>query len=116
MSTAAHHPEALAALAQLQEMQAVLSDQLRQVTEGVHTGTDEHQTVEVTVDGSRWLKSIFIKDGLLRLGADEVQNRINEAMGEAQAKASAALQAQQGQLYANLQGITASLRDGLGLG
>ncbi len=114
MSTQAH-PEAVQALEQLKQFQAALSDQLSQVTDGTFTGTDQHGTVEVTVDGARWLKGLFIQDGLLRLGADEVQERINEAIGTAQAAASESLQAQQGQLYANLRGITSSLKDGLGL-
>jgi DNA-binding protein YbaB len=110
------HPQAAEALRDMEQFRDALSDQLHQVTTGAFTGTDEDATVQVTVNGTRWLTGLHVEDGLLRLGAETVQDRINEALANAQAAASEAFAAQQAQLYANLTGLTTSLRTGLGLG
>lgn len=108
-------PQVADALHQLERFNNALNDQIRQATSGTYIGTDQDKTVEVTVDGARWLTGLHIEDGLLRLGAEEVGERINEALHSAQAQASAAAREQQMQLFASLTQITGSLIDGLGL-
>lgn len=107
------HPQAAETLQLLEKFNSALNDEIRQVGTAVYKGTDENTTVEVTVDGARWLTGLYIEDGLLRLGAEEVGERINEALRNAQAAASASIQERQAELYANLSGITASMRSGL---
>lgn len=55
--------------------------------------TDELKTVKVMLDGHRCLVDVLIKDGLLRLGAETVQRRLNEALHNATARASASIEA-----------------------
>jgi DNA-binding protein YbaB len=75
------------ALQQLQQFMSVLDDdQHRRSTESF-TATDEAETVTVVVNGDRWLTGLRIQHGLLRLGADTVKHRINEALQKAQAAA-----------------------------
>jgi DNA-binding protein YbaB len=107
-------PQVADALHQLERFNSVLNDQIRQATGGAYVGTDLDKTVEVTVDGARWLTGLHIEDGLLRLGAEVVGDRINEALHSAQTQASAAAREQQMQLFATLTDITSSLIDGLG--
>lgn len=109
------HPQVAEALRDMERFRDALSDQLHRVTTGSFTGMDEAETVRVTVNGTRWLTGLHIEDGLLRLGAATVQDRINEALATAQAAASEAFAAQQAELYANLSGLSGSLRSGLGL-
>ncbi|GBE65221.1 hypothetical protein MFM001_16830 [Mycobacterium sp. MFM001] len=47
------------------------------------TGTDEYKSVEVTLNGHHQLLSVFISDGLLRLEAETVEQRLNEAVRNA---------------------------------
>lgn len=113
-ATAGAPPQVAEALHQLERFNTALNDQIRQATGGTFVGTDQDKTVEVTVDGARWLTGLHIEDGLLRLGAEVVGERINEALHVAQAQASAAAREQQMQLFATLTEITGSLIDGLG--
>jgi DNA-binding protein YbaB len=109
------HPQVAETMKLLEKFNSALSDQIQQVSTAAFKGTDEDKTVEVTVDGARWLTGLYIEDGLLRLGAETVGERINEAMRNAQAAASESIHERQAQLYANLAGITATMRNGLGL-
>ena len=87
------HPEVAAVLQQAQRLQSLMDDQLAKMANETFTATDEARTVEVTLDGHQWLTDVFIEDGLLRLGADTVAARINEALqnaGDAAAKTVAA--------------------------
>lgn len=67
-----------------------MDDQLQKMNAETFTATDESETVEVTLDGHHRLTDVFIKDGLLRLGAPVVAQRLNEALQAATAKAMAA--------------------------
>ena len=82
------HPEVAAVLQQAQRLQSVMDEQLAKMNTESFTATDEAKTVEVTLNGHHWLTDLFIEDGLLRLGADTVEARINEALGNATAKAT----------------------------
>jgi DNA-binding protein YbaB len=77
-------------------------------------GTDEALTVAVTVDGRQRLTGLQIKDGLLRLGAETVAQRINEAILEAQAAATVANGAAQERLFELMDDAAGSLKDVLG--
>jgi DNA-binding protein YbaB len=77
-------------------------------------GTDEAVTVAVTVDGRQRLTGLQIKDGLLRLGAETVAQRINEAILEAQAAATVANGAAQERLFELMDDAAGPLEDVLG--
>ncbi|MGV0781007.1 YbaB/EbfC family nucleoid-associated protein [Mycolicibacterium sp. XJ775] len=87
------HPEVAAVLRQAQRLQSLMDDQLHKMANETFTASDETDTVDVTLDGHHNLKSIFIEDGLLRLGAQAVQQRLNEALQKATALASASIEA-----------------------
>ncbi|KAA1251744.1 YbaB/EbfC family nucleoid-associated protein [Mycobacterium simiae] len=103
------HPQAAEVLKQLQEVNSALEGQMGRANTASYAGTDEAMTVGVTLDAQRTLTGLHIEDGLLRLGVETVAQRINEALTNAQAAASACIRAQQEQLAASLTDITASL-------
>jgi DNA-binding protein YbaB len=109
------HPQVAEALQQAQQFQSALEDQVHRTNTETFTATDESKSVEATVDGRRWLTGLFIEDGLLRLGAETVEQRINDALRNAQADAVAALDAEYEQLIGSLAEIAGSLKETLGL-
>lgn len=106
------HPQVVQALEQLQQLSSALESQMHRSHSQSFTATGEAETVEVAIDGRRCLTALDIHDGLLRLGAQTVQQRVNEALQKAQAGASAALQAQ---LFAALTETAGSLQKAVGL-
>ena len=102
------HPEVAAVLQQAQRLQSVMDEQLAKMNTESFTATDEAKTVEVTLNGHHWLTDLFIEDGLLRLGADTVEARINEALGNATAKATESIDADRARLKELVAEITAS--------
>jgi DNA-binding protein YbaB len=82
-------PDMDAALQQAQLAQSSLEDFMHGMNTGTFTGADDARTVEVTINGRQWLTDLYIEDGLLRLGAETVGARLNEAVGNAQAAATA---------------------------
>jgi DNA-binding protein YbaB len=107
--TSEMHPQAAEALQQMQRFQSALEDQIDRANTESSTGTDEAKTVEVTVDGYRHLTGVHLEDGLLRLGAETVQQRINEAIQNAKAAATVASEAASQRLIESLDDITGSL-------
>lgn len=101
------HPEVAAVLQQAQRLQSVMDEQLAKMNTESFTATDEAKTVEVTLNGHHWLTDLFIEDGLLRLGADTVEARINEALGNATAKATESIDADRAKLNELVAEITA---------
>ena len=101
------HPEVAAVLQQAQRLQLVMDEQLAKMNTESFTATDEAKTVEVTLNGHHWLTDLFIEDGLLRLGADTVEARINEALGNATAKATESIDADRARLNELVAEITA---------
>jgi DNA-binding protein YbaB len=97
------HPQAAETLKHLKRFTSLLEQQMqRQDSEGF-TGNDEEETVHATVNGaSRCLTGLYIEEGLLRLGADTVEERINEAVQNAQLAASEVIAGQQEHLLASL--------------
>lgn len=109
-----HMPDMDAALQQAQLAQSSLEDFMHGMNTGTFTGTDDTRTVEVTINGRQWLTDLYIEDGLLRLGAETVGARLNEAVGNAQAAATAGVEAQHEQLIAKLEDIAATLQSQVG--
>lgn len=109
------HPQVAEALQQAQRFQSALEDQINRTARETFTGTDEAKTVTVTLDGDQAVKSVDIQEGLLRLGADTVEQRINEAIQNAVAAATGAGQAEYEQLLESLTDISGSLVKTLGL-
>ena len=102
-------PDMDSALRQVQAAQSSLEDFMHGMNTGTFTGSDGGRTVEVTINGRLWLTDVYIEDGLLRLGAETVAARLNEAVGNAQATATASVEAQHEQLIATLAGIAENL-------
>lgn len=111
MSSKEVHPQVSETLAQLERFNKALEDQMKRTDTGSFTATDETETVEVTINGHRCLTDLHIEDGLLRLGAETVEERINEALLKAQDEASERIQSQQAQLFASLAEITGALQN-----
>lgn len=105
------HPQVAAVLAQAQRLQSIMDDQLHRMDTQTFTGTDESETVEVTLNGHHQLTGAFIEDGLLRLGVQAVQQRLNEAVQNATAAASAAVEADRERIDAAVAQITDDLSD-----
>lgn len=105
------HPEVAAVLKQAQRLQALMDEQLSKMDSESFTATDESETVEVTLNGHHWLKDVFIEDGLLRLGASTVEQRLNEALQNATADATASIDADRERLDAVVAEITADMTD-----
>lgn len=82
-------PHVAAALALAARFQQALEGTLNQMNRGAFRGTDEAESVEVTINGHQWLTGVRINDGLIKeLGAEAVGARVNEALQNAQAAAS----------------------------
>jgi ESX secretion-associated protein EspL len=87
------HPQVAAVLQQAQRLQSIMDDQLHKMNSETFTATDESETVEVTLNGHHHLTGVFIEDGLLRLGADTVEQRLNEALRNAAEAATESIEA-----------------------
>jgi DNA-binding protein YbaB len=105
------HPQVAEVLRQVENFQTLLDAQADQTKSESFTGTDEAKSVQVTLDGRQWLTEIYIKDGLLRLGLATVAERINEAMRNAQATATVALEAEGERFIESLAGFEGSLNE-----
>jgi DNA-binding protein YbaB len=101
------HPEVAAVLQQAQRLQSLMDDQLAKMNTETFTATDESETVEVTLNGHHWLTDVFIEDGVLRLGAEIVQSRVNEALQKASFKATESINADRDRIDAAVAEITA---------
>ncbi|MBB2988941.1 DNA-binding protein YbaB [Mycolicibacterium iranicum] len=105
------HPEVAAVLKQARRLQSLMDEQLDKMATESFTATDENGTVEVTLNGHQWLKDVYIQDGLLRLGTETVEQRVNEALQKASAEASASIDADRERLDAVVAEITADIKD-----
>ncbi|AIY44285.1 MULTISPECIES: YbaB/EbfC family nucleoid-associated protein [Mycolicibacterium] len=101
------HPQVAAVLRQAQQLQSLMDDQLHKMNTETFTATDEEQTVEVTLNGHHHLTDVYIKDGLLRLGAQTVEQRLNEAIQKATSAATASIEADRERLDAMVAELTA---------
>ncbi len=100
------HPEVAAVLRQAQQLQSLMDEQLNRMDTQTFTGTDQSGTVKVTLNGHHHLTGTVIEDGLLGLGVGEVQQRLNEALHNATAAATAALEADRDRIDAAVADIT----------
>ncbi|KUI05555.1 DNA-binding protein [Mycolicibacterium acapulense] len=100
------HPDVAAVLRQAQQLQSLMDDQLDRMNSQTFTGTDESETVQVTLDGHHQLTGVVIGEGLLNLGVEEVQRRLNEALDSATAAATASLEADRDRIDAAVADIT----------
>jgi DNA-binding protein YbaB len=82
--TAETDPRLTDALQQTQQLMSALEDEKHRKDTETFTATDETGTVEAVVNGDRRLVDLRIEHGLLRLGAETVQQRIHEAVTKAQ--------------------------------
>ena len=103
------HPEVSAVLRQARRLQSLMDEQLDKMSNASFTAADETDTVEVTLNGHHWLTDVYIQDGLLRLGAETVEQRVNEALHTANAEASASIAADRGRIDAVVAEITAEM-------
>ncbi|MCV7408884.1 DNA-binding protein [Mycobacterium florentinum] len=113
--TAQMHPQVAEALRQAQQFQSVLDDHLHRTDTGTFTAADETETVTVTLNGQLVLTDLTIEPGLLRLGAETVEERINGALQKAAAAATATNEAEEERLVTSLAEITGSLSSILGV-
>ncbi len=107
------HPRVAEVMRQTQQIQSVVDEEAHTLRAQTFRGTDESSTVRATVDGRQWLTGLHIEDGLLRLGAHTVAQRMNAAVREAQALAAAATEAQQERLMESLSGFADSLEEAM---
>lgn len=106
------HPQVAEVLQQAQRLQAVLDEQLDKMKSEKFTGTDETESVEVTLNGHHWLTDVFIADGLLRHGAKAVEARLNEALQNATASATVSIEADRERLAVTIADITGDVSSG----
>lgn len=104
------HPEVATVLRQAQRLQSVMDDQLAKMASDTFVATDEAETVEVTLNGHQLLTDVFINDGLLRLGTETVQDRVNEALHNATEMATESITADRERIDAMVAEITAEMR------
>jgi len=100
------HPEVAAVLRQAGRLQELMDQQLHKMESESFTATDESETVEVTLNGHHHLVDVFITDGLLRLGSDTVEQRLNEALLNATSEAAESVAADQDRLNEAVAEIT----------
>ena len=100
------HPQVAAVLRQAQELQSLMDDQLHKMNTETFTAADEEHSVEVTLNGHHHLTDVYIRDGLLRLGAQTVEQRLNEAIQKATAAATASIEADRERLDAMVAELT----------
>lgn len=105
------HPEVAAVLRQARRLQNLMDEQLEKMASDSFTATDESETVEVTLNGHHWLQDVHIKDGLLRLGADTVEHRVNAALQKANDEAATSIDADRERIDAVVAEITAELTE-----
>ena len=103
------HPQVAAVLQQAARLRSLMDEQLHKMNSQTFTATDEAETVEVTLDGHHHLTGTFIADGLLRLGAETVQQRLNEALQNATAAATESIELDRERIDAAVADITADL-------
>lgn len=104
------HPDVAAVLQQAQRLQSLMDEQLHKMKNETFTATDDAETVEVTLNGHHHLTGTFIADGLLRLGAPTVEQRLNEALGKATDAASRSIELDRDRIDAVVADITAGLQ------
>ncbi|VBA44256.1 ESX-1 secretion-associated protein EspL [Mycobacterium attenuatum] len=107
-------PHVAQTLALAARFQTAIDGTLNQMNTGSFRGTDETETVEVTINGHQWLTGVRIQEGLLKqVGAEIVGARVNEALTNAQSAATAYNDAAGEQLIAALSALSDTMNKGL---
>lgn len=101
------HPQVAAVLRQAGRLQELMDNQLHKMASESFTATDESKSVEVTLNGHHHLVDVYITDGLLRLGAETVEQRLNEALHNATAVAAESIAVDRDRLNDAVAEITA---------
>lgn len=104
------HPQATQVMDEFKKFSDVLEGAMKQQGGGSFAGTDEAETVEVVINGAKVITQLYIEDGLLRLGAETVEQRINEALRNANAEAAASLDAIAGETFESLSKVLGNLQ------
>jgi DNA-binding protein YbaB len=99
-----------ALLAEADELRSALDDHRHFLKNAQFEGTDEAKTVAVMITADYRLTFVQIQDGLIRLGADAVAQRLNEACDKAGAAAAEAVEAKEDKLVETL-GLTAAVME-----
>ncbi|MBY0442620.1 MAG: YbaB/EbfC family nucleoid-associated protein [Mycobacteriaceae bacterium] len=113
--TGSMHPQVSEVLEQAQQFTSALEEQMHWMDTESFKSTDEEKTVEVSLNGRHWLTGLHIEDGLLRLGAETVGARINQALSNAQKAATEAVEAKREALIEGLGDIVGRLKDITGM-
>jgi DNA-binding protein YbaB len=108
------HQQATAVLDEFKKFSDVLENAVKQKGTGSFSVKDQTETVEVVINGDGVVTQLHIEDGLLRLGAETVQDRINEALIMAQAQAAASAEAMAGATVEAMAGIIESMQKIIG--
>jgi DNA-binding protein YbaB len=95
---------------QLQQLASAFDDELHRTSTQSFTATDEARTVEAVVNARGWLTGLYIENGLLRLGAETVRQRIVEALDNAKAAATKSAEAGDADFEAKLGAMVAQLQ------
>ncbi|WP_425518574.1 YbaB/EbfC family nucleoid-associated protein [Mycobacterium spongiae] len=107
------NPQAARALTLTARFQSAVGGTLDQMNQGSFRGTDDAESVEVTINGHQWLTGVRIDDGLLKeVGAEAVGARVNEALQNAQSLANAYNDAAGEQLAAALAAMNQAMEQG----
>ncbi|MEE3064362.1 MAG: YbaB/EbfC family nucleoid-associated protein [Actinomycetota bacterium] len=107
-------PQLAEVLQHTQEVISALDDSQYRTINKSFTATDETATVRVTVNGARWLTGLHIEHGLLRLGADTVKQRINEALHKAQEAAVETAESEEDMFEQTITALSTALQQHLG--
>lgn len=105
------HPDVAAVLQQAERLQSLMDEQLHKMKHETFTATDDAETVEVTLNGHHHLTGTFIADGLLRLGAPTVEQRLNQALEKATDAATKSIELDRDRIDSVVADITAGLRN-----
>ena len=108
------HPQATAALDEMKKFNDLLEGVLKKKTTGSFSAKDETETVEVVINGDMLLTQVHIEDGLLRLGAETVEDRINEALMKATVEATVSNQAAYGATVEAMTGMLDNMQKIMG--
>jgi DNA-binding protein YbaB len=106
------NPETAKILTLASQFQAVLEGEFNRMSEGTFRASDSTQTVQVSMNGYQWLTALKIEQGLLELGYEQVNARINEALQNARHAAGAYNQVAGEQMSAVLDQVTRAMHQG----
>jgi DNA-binding protein YbaB len=93
-------------------IQSAVDDYQHYLKTAPFKGADEAETVEVTLTGNLQITKLYIEPGLLRLGVETVEQRVNDAYRNARAAARTAASDEYEKLLQTM-GLTAEVMEQL---